>query len=406
VDARASPEATDIGEAGGARGRSLKRLGLTVVFAFLLAVVSLVLDRLNIAPVETVDRLIGDYRIALLSPQAPRQRSDIAIVLITEETLLDYDSRSPIDRGLLAEMIRAIDAAGPKAIGLDFIFDRRTKQDSALLAAITAAKAPVVLGAIDARVPLTRDSLAYQRDFFARAGRPYGHFMLERKSGVIDAGRDSRARLVGQSYPDSSGPPAFSAVLARAAGYTHEPENRQIAWLREPAEQPLFTTIEIPRHDPAAMHTTVAETLLGPLKEALQGRVVLIGAAMIDRDRHTTPLSVLDGASIHGIYIQAQALAQRIDGDRDVWHLPWYVSLPGVGVLGLICFFVARFVKLQARSYVYEVFGLVLIGLLSCAAFWYWRLDIPSIALATAWLGGAIGGRKSDWAFQKLGLQH
>jgi adenylate cyclase len=391
--------------AGAARARGLQRFGLAVVFALLLAAVGLVLDRLNIAPVETFDRMVGDYRIALLSPQAPQQRSDIAIVLITEDTLLDYDSRSPIDRGLLAEVIRAIDAAAPKAIGLDFIFDRRTKQDGALLAAIKSAKAPVVLGAIDARVPLTRDSLAYQREFLTRAGRPYGHFVLERKSGVIDAGRDGRARLVGQSYPDSSGPAAFSAVLAKAAGYTHEPANRQIAWLRDPSDQPLFTTIEIPPHDPAAMQTTVGETLLGSLKEALQNRVVIVGGAMIDRDRHTTPLSVLDGASVHGVYIQAQALAQRIDADRDVWLLPWYISLPAVAVLGLFCFFVAQFIKLRARSYVYEVLGLVLIGLLSCAAFWYWRLDVPSIALATAWLGGAIGGRMSTGAFQKLGLQ-
>ena len=404
VDAIASSDGTASYKAGAAKARGFKRFGLAAAFALLLGVVGLVLDGLNIAPVETFDRLIGDHRIALLSPQATQQRSDIAIVLITEDTLLDYDSRSPIDRGLLAEVVRAIDAAGPKAIGLDFIFDRGAKRDGELLAAITAAKAPVVLGAIDARVPLTRVSLAHQREFFQRAGRPYGHFMLERKSGIIDAGRDGRVRLVGQSYPDSSGPLAFSAVLAKAAGYTHEPANRQVAWLRDPVDQPLFTTIEIPRHDPAAMQATVAETLLGPLKEALQDRVVIVGGAMIDRDRHTTPLSVLDGSTIHGVYIQAQAVAQRIDGNRDVWLLPWYISLPAVAALGLICFFVARFVKLRARSYVYEVVGLVLIGVLSCAAFWYWRLDVPSIALATAWLGGAIGGRMSTGAFQKLGL--
>jgi adenylate cyclase len=386
--------------------RRLGRLGLAAAFALLLAALGLVLDSLNIAPVETFDRLIGDYRVALLSPQAPRQRPEIAIVLITENTLLDYESRAPIDRGLLAEVIRAVDAAGPKAIGLDFIFDRKTRMDGELLAAIAAAKAPVVLGSIDRRVPLTPESLPRQSEFLERAGRPYGHFVLERNRGIIDPGRDGRVRLLGDRYPDGSGTPAFAAVLAKAAGYDHEPPNRRIAWLREPSHEPLFAIIPIPRHDPAAVKTVASEFLFGSHKDVLHDRVVLVGGAMIDRDRHTTPLSVLDDSPVHGVYIQAQALAQRIDRDRDVWVLPWYLSLPAVAALGLICFVAARVMKLQARSYVYEVIGLVLIGLLSCAAFGYWRLDIPSIALATAWLGGAVGGRMSTWAFQKLGLQH
>src|SRR5262249_53343890 len=119
------------------------------LFASLVAALGLVLDVLNINPVETLDKFVGDHRLAWLSSQAKAQRQDIAVVLVTEETLLDYESRSPISRTLLAELVKAIDAARPKAIGLDIIFDRRTAQDALLVAAVRRARAPIVLGAID-----------------------------------------------------------------------------------------------------------------------------------------------------------------------------------------------------------------------------------------------------------------
>ena len=42
----------------------------------------------------------------------------------------------------------------------------------------------------------------------------------------------------------------------------------------------------------------------------------------IARDQHLTPLSILDGTPMPGVYIHAQALAQRIDGNRDIRRLP------------------------------------------------------------------------------------
>ena len=100
------------------------RLALAIVAALYaggVAAIGLVLHRADFAIVHTFDKHVGDWRIALGSPLAAAQRSDIAIVLITEETLLDYESRSPIDRALVGELVRAIDSAGPKAIGVDLI---------------------------------------------------------------------------------------------------------------------------------------------------------------------------------------------------------------------------------------------------------------------------------------------
>lgn len=386
------------------RRRPRLLLIIALLFSAVTAAVGLVLDEQDIAIVNTFDRFIGDHRIAWLSPQAADQRSDIAVVLVTEDTLLDYESRSPVDRGLLAELIRAVDAAEPKAIGLDFIFDRRTSEDQQLLAAIRDAKTPIVLGSIDTRVLVPRQSLAIQKEFLAAAGRPYGHFILERKTGLI-AQRDSTVRLVGGRYPDDNGPDAFSAMLARAAGFKHEPANRIISWLRPPADTDLFTTIEIPQHDPATRKPKLEGVFLDSWRELLKGRVVLFGGSMIDRDLHTTPLSVIDNSVIHGVFIQAQALAQRIDGNRDIKQWPRLLTLAVVAGIAFACFIVAYALSLRPKSFYYELSGLVLIGLLSTAAFWLYRVDIPSIALATAWVGGAFGGHMTGGLFRRLGLE-
>jgi hypothetical protein len=113
----------------------------------------------------------------------------------------------------------------PKAIGLDLIFDRKSSQDAALVAAIRTAKAPVVLGAIDERIPnLPPQSLAIRMapEINGPSGRPSP---LERKEGLL-ARSDSTVRLIGAPYESR-----LATTLRRcwrAASATHEPENRII----------------------------------------------------------------------------------------------------------------------------------------------------------------------------------
>ena len=131
----------------------------------------------------------ADLRTALLSERRANQYDRIALVEVTNETL-EYcpqpDGKlgpqpngklklgrceyiTPIDRKLLAELIRTIDAAEPTAIGLDFIFDRATEtsKDDDLLSAITDARAPIVLGALDDE-QLTGPEREFQSVFLRR----------------------------------------------------------------------------------------------------------------------------------------------------------------------------------------------------------------------------------------------
>lgn len=402
-----------VGEPDVRRTRGLAPLewGAAAVAAALIGAISVLLNTLDLPLVDTLDKHVGDYRIAYGSPRAAGQRPEIAVVLVTEQTLLDYESRSPIDRRLVAELIRAVDAAKPRAIGVDLIFDRRTSQDQHVIAALRQANAPVVLGSIDERVAgLDSESLAIQAEFLRAVNRPHGHVMLARKEGML-ASTDSVVRYIA---PPHDGAPGSRAVaggtrssagttihtpvqslideLAAAAGVTFRPKNRVIAWQRSPdASTPLFLKLEVPRHAPADVKPGL-EGIVSPIwRELLKGRIVLIGATMIDRDQHLSPLSVVDRAPTAGIFIHAQAMAQRIDA-REVIDLPapivWAVS----AVVALACLVAARRNGLQPHSFGYGVVGLVLIGLLSFGAFRLLHVDFPSIALATAWALGGAGG--------------
>ncbi len=260
------------------------RVFLSMIIAAAIAAAGILLARHELLFVDTIDRFLGDWRTAALSPRAPAQRSDIAVVLITEETLLDYPARSPIDRSLMADLITAIDGAQPKAIGLDLIFDRKSAHDAKFMAALDRARSPIILGAIDERIQVPPQSLAIQKTFLRRAGKPVGHLMFLREKGKL-TGFDNAVRLLApppRAHPERL---AFSTMLARTAlgkgdatanhGETTPPgpaksllgklaTKRTISWQLPPADdaQPLFLTLKIPQHSPVERSASLTRSFL------------------------------------------------------------------------------------------------------------------------------------------------
>src|SRR5918911_5157338 len=78
------------------------------------------------SPLASAERLLEALAFRLFAPSRP-QSERIAIIGITEETLLRLPYRSPIDRGFLAHLIDDLAAAAPAAIGLDILIDRPTE---------------------------------------------------------------------------------------------------------------------------------------------------------------------------------------------------------------------------------------------------------------------------------------
>ena len=101
------------------------------------------------------EHYMGDVRTAFLSDQLPSQHPHVAIVAITDDTLAGYKTLLPVDRHLLARLVDALDAAGAKVIGLDFLFAVPAPDDNELLH-------PVSVGALSNAYARARACFARQ----------------------------------------------------------------------------------------------------------------------------------------------------------------------------------------------------------------------------------------------------
>ena len=92
------------------------------------------------------DIRLGDVFLTSLS-RWDTPPDDIVIIAVNEETLARLPYRSPVDRGLLADVIEHVAAAGPKAIGIDILIDQASEpeKDARLRAALGRASVPVIM---------------------------------------------------------------------------------------------------------------------------------------------------------------------------------------------------------------------------------------------------------------------
>lgn len=257
----------------------------------------------------------GDFRTALLSHRPKRQHDKVALVTLTDETMQPYPYRSPIDRRLLSELVAMLDAAGVKAIGLDFLFLKPTEpdKDRALIGKIARSKTRVIVAVADRRVALNPAQRDYQNTFLARSGARAGYANLL-------TGGDRIVR-----YIASPGEPAFpksfaSALVAPDITVPPVDSHRRIAWMLSPHDgnERFFS---IPAHLLVG-HSGQATALAPALLSRFKDKFVIIGAQFPDIDRHQVPMLTWRGEDdeISGMLIHAQVAAQFVDG-RDIRHV-------------------------------------------------------------------------------------
>jgi adenylate cyclase len=255
---------------------------------------------------------ILDFRLAnrLVVQPPPHQHEIVALVLISETTIQDNPIRIPIDRFLIASVVRAVDQSKPAAIGLDFAFVRPTNPtaDADLISAIRNAKAPVVMGSVDERMRLTSAQLDYHRQFLRDTGAVTGHLFFERKANRFGIS-DRVVREIWEPSPGTEQTQSFARALAQLKRKDVNSDFSRIAWLLPPTDG-ADTFFEL---DASDFLTSESRDALLP---GLAGKVVLIGSDLADLDQHLTPLSVLDESRTAGVRVHAQIVAQMIDGRR------------------------------------------------------------------------------------------
>jgi adenylate cyclase len=326
----------------------------------------------------------ADLRTAYLSPRPQKQDARIALIYITDKTLERFHYISPIDRQFLADLIKAVDAAGPRAIGLDFIFSRPTEaaKDQAILDAIRGAHAAVVLGAI--QEPLTPKDRAYQADFLAKAKRVVGHLYVDAHHDALVLS-DHVVRFMADRG-NSAYPKSLAEVLAEAAGVHIAHKTHYISWLLPP-KNGTETFLSL-----SAEHVLGLEGEPLPLKALLADKIVLIGTDSFDRDQHLIPLSVIKQTRYPGLFIHAQILAQFLD-NRSLNTLTWPQQLLLLVVAAALGFWVGR--KPRQIHLVTEFISVAALIVAGILAFVLYSLIFPYTGVLLAWLAGFTAGHHS-----------
>ncbi len=321
------------------------------------------------------DRFVQDSETAL-RPYGEPQDPDIVIVAIDEKTLSRFHYRSPVDRGFVAGLLEALAAKGPRAIGVDLLFDQPTEpeKDAALRRTLRTLRVPLVVSYVDAAATESPDQLAYLNAFVPAAQRAYANIGTDQTDTV-------RWVYPGATGRDGRYIPGFARALAARAGVKSDAGVQPIVWHRSP------------ERDVAPFRKYSADLFMTvPLPASwFKDKIVLVGTDITLVDRHRTPFATIaqngDG-TLAGVVIQAHALSQVLHGKSSPlagWWTNFLVALSCAlfgATLGVLAFPLAwRAAALAAAiallwfigAYVLLYYAEIMIGLIA-----------PSLAAAGA----------------------
>jgi CHASE2 domain-containing sensor protein len=315
---------------------------------------------------------VGDFRFGAFAPSDPPS-PDVVLVTITEDTLDSLPYRSPVDRGFLAELLVYLNSAGPRAIGVDILFDQPTEpaKDARMRGVLAGMKVPTIVATAERASGLTENQVAHLSSYLNGVRTGLANLIREPTDGTV-------RWIFGGRIRNGKRSPGFVPAVAAAAGLDPPETDIPLAYRTPPADgKPIFPTY--PAHTVRVMP-----------KAWFAGKVVLIGADLPLIDRHRTPFAAYHGdtkGSLPGVNIHAHALAQLIEGRKpsrvgEGLKFALLIVVAGLGVAS------ARIdLPLVSRS-----------GLLGTAVAGYWVaalvffVPLPMVAPSLAFLAAAGGG--------------
>ena len=329
----------------------------------LVVAASLVLG--NQLPFARIEATLADVRISQLARSEVVDPS-IVIVAITEESLGNNLSLSPIDRRFLARLITAIGSAAPASIGIDILFDRPTQpaSDHDFGEALGLLRVPLVM--IGSPRPA-----AFERAILAAR---------QVASPALNADGDD-AVVRNFTKRDRAGSLVLAASMIDATGHLDTKPDFEIRFGLTPNGDLPFRII------PA--HYLLANPSLAA---TLKGQHVLVGGIFNDNDRHLTPLRFAEGLPdrLPGVVIHAFQLRQLLGKTDRPSSLLWSALLTALSaIIGLALG--RSTLPLMIRSMVllcsFAVLGLFGVALFAVAHVMVSLVAI-GIALVTATLAG------------------
>ncbi|MBL0922848.1 MAG: adenylate/guanylate cyclase domain-containing protein [Sphingomonadaceae bacterium] len=284
----------------------------------------------NVILVGDAERALYDLRETYLAPRVD-QDPRIVKVVYTDDTLIDTQKRSPLDRAMLARALANLDGMGAKAIGIDILIDQPQDEDPALSASLRAMQTPTFLAY--ANIETNRDNIRQRQQAFLDK---FMHDLEGSKTRPASIRVETDIDNVVRSWPFI--PPNLPPILSRAMAPDHNAlrgYTGSIAFrLPKFVDRPVFASLPI---------DLLADPDLAPaFTEQVAGRYVLIGGDIVDVDQFETPLRLQTAQSMIGLDVHAHMLAQLLDAKRlpkvsqiGIWAVAFLVVLAG-GLTSLI----------------------------------------------------------------------
>lgn len=263
--------------------------------------------------VSDAERALYDIRLMLTTPRA-EQDPRVLMVTYTDDTLINTQVRSPLDRRILADALRNLDKLGAKAIAIDVIVDQPTPNDDYLIDTFRGMRTPTYL-AFTSATTNARFIEQRQEEFLRDFQRRIGTSMVHPMSIELDTDRDRVVR----AWPVQ--PKTLPPLLARAvtgANDDFDDYHRSIRF-RLPLyeDRPVFSKLPI---------DLLANPDTAPLMaDQVKGRYVLIGGDILDLDQFETPMKIISGETTIGLEVHAHMLTQLLDNVK-------YARIPRTGL--------------------------------------------------------------------------
>lgn len=319
---------------------------------------------------SSLENTAYDIRMAAFQPPMP-QAAEIVVAGITEDTLTQFQYRSPVDREFLANLIQNLEGKGAKAIGVDVLLDQPTEPEKDLLLydTIRATKTPLFFSYTNTPSIVNEDQLAYLNEFVPEHNRAGANLAVDPFDGKV--------RWIFPGETAEGMPKGFARIAAGTWGVDTPKEWPEIAWRAQPDEDtPAF-----------AMYPSHAVPVLP--EDWFAGKIVLVGAILSLTDRHRTPLSVVyddDRGMMPGVLVMANATSQLIDG-RQSPRLNLGASIAFTALLALV----GVAIGLSAMGILFKVVaGTVVIVGLWLAAMLGFTYGLPLVPLVAPTLAMAL----------------
>lgn len=363
------------------REAGLQRLVLTGVL--LLAALLIARFSWSLPGIAEAENYLFDGRSYDTAEQV-EQDQRILMVVYTDQTLMNLQKRSPLDRGLLADVLANLDSMGAKAIGIDILFDQPQQEDAQLIETLRGMETPVAVAY--AAMATNQDDIIFEQqqyleDFLSQLegtnARP-ASIRLDNTNGVT------------RIWPSIE--PGLPPVLGRAMlqdggdgdktmpGYTGAIQYR----LPTVEGSPVITSLPIDLFaDPA---------MIPMLADQVAGRYVLIGGDLLDFDRVETTFSAtgdagLTQSTVPGLQVHAEMIAQMLDGRS----LPKLSDLTIWIIAGLVVVAAALSALMEWRDWkVYPLLGVQFVLFLGIPYFLHSSgidtYGFPAVGLVVGWI--------------------